>query len=223
MGGIGTYVKSSTQTDADVGDRSNDAVRISAPEVRARVVSEGGNLGLTQAGRIEYALGGGLVNTDFIDNSAGVDTSDHEVNIKILLAGVIASGEIQPQERGGLLHALTDEVAAHVLRHNDGQNMALAVGRYQAPRLLHVHARYLRQLARQNRVSLERDGLPGDKEIAVRRSAGTGSDHTRARPAARAHEDRRWTAGARVRPARRSRPPFLAGRVLPRAAARAVR
>ena len=174
MGGIGTYVKSSTQTDADAGDRSNDAVRISAPEVRARVVSEGGNLGLTQAGRIEYALGGGLVNTDFIDNSAGVDTSDHEVNIKILLAGAIASGEIQPEDRGGLLHALTDEVAAHVLRHNDGQNMALAVGRYQAPRLLHVHARYLRQLARQSRVSLERDGLPGDKEIAARRSAGTG-------------------------------------------------
>ena len=114
------------------------------------------------------------MNTDFIDNSAGVDTSDHEVNIKILLAGAIASGEIQPQERGGLLHALTDEVAAHVLRHNDGQNMALAVARYQAPRLLHVHARYLRQLARQNRVSLERDGLPGDKEIAARRSAGTG-------------------------------------------------
>ncbi len=173
-GGIGTYVRASQQTDADAGDRSNDAVRISATELRARVVSEGGNLGLTQAARIEYALGGGLVNTDFIDNSAGVDTSDHEVNIKILLAGAIASGEIRTDERGGLLHGLTDEVAAHVLRHNDGQNMALAVGRYQAPRLLHVHARYLRQLARQNRVSLERDGLPGDKEIAARRSAGTG-------------------------------------------------
>ena len=167
-------MKASHQTDADAGDRSNDAVRISAPELRARVVSEGGNLGLTQAARIEYALGGGLVNTDFIDNSAGVDTSDHEVNIKILLAGAIASGEIRTDERGGLLHALTDEVAAHVLRHNDGQNMALTVGRHQAPRLLHVHARYLRQLARQNRVSLERDGLPGDKEIAARRSAGTG-------------------------------------------------
>jgi glutamate dehydrogenase len=174
LGGIGTYVKASYQSDADAGDRSNDAVRVSAPQVRARVIAEGGNLGLTQAGRIEYALGGGLVNTDFIDNSAGVDTSDHEVNIKILLAGAIASGEIRTDERGGLLHALTDEVAAHVLRHNDGQNMALAVGRFQAPRLLHVHARYLRQLARQNRVSLERDGLPGEKEIAARRSAGTG-------------------------------------------------
>ena len=103
-----------------------------------------------------------------------MDTSDHEVNIKILLAGAIASGEIRTEERGELLHAQTDEVAAHVLRHNDGQNMALAVARHQAPRLLHVHARYLRQLARQKRVSLQGDGLPGEKEIAARRSAGTG-------------------------------------------------
>jgi glutamate dehydrogenase len=169
-GGIGTYVKASHETHADAGDRSNDAVRIDAPQLRARVVAEGGNLGLTQAARIEYALGGGLVNTDFIDNSAGVDTSDHEVNIKILLAGApLAAGE-----RGKLLHAMTDEVAAHVLRHNDGQNMALAVARYQAPRLLHVHARYLRKLVRGKRVSLDGDELPGDKEIAARRSAGTG-------------------------------------------------
>ena len=173
-GGIGTYVKASHETHADAGDRSSDAVRVDASTLRARVVAEGGNLGLTQAARIEYALAGGLVNTDFIDNSAGVDTSDHEVNIKILLAGAIAAGELRPQERGALLHALTDEVAAHVLRHNDGQNMALAVARYQAPRLLHVHARYLRQLLRENRVSLETDGLPDEKEIAARRSAGTG-------------------------------------------------
>jgi glutamate dehydrogenase len=173
-GGIGTYVKASHETHADAGDRSNDAVRVDASSLRARVVAEGGNLGLTQAARIEYALGGGLMNTDFIDNSAGVDTSDHEVNIKILLAGAIAAAEVRPEERGTLLHALTDEVAAHVLRHNDGQNMALAVARHQAPRLLHVHARYLRQLLRQNRVSLETDGLPDEKEIAARRSAGTG-------------------------------------------------
>ena len=173
-GGIGTYVKASHETHADAGDRSSDAVRINATELRARVVGEGGNLGLTQAARIEYALAGGLVNTDFIDNSAGVDTSDHEVNIKILLAGAIAAGELRPEERGTLLHALTDEVAAHVLRHNDGQNMALAVSRHQAPRLLHVHGRYLRQLLRENRVSLETDGLPDEKEIAARRSAGTG-------------------------------------------------
>ena len=173
-GGIGTWVKASHETHADAGDRSSDAVRINATELRARVIGEGGNLGLTQAARIEYALDGGLVNTDFIDNSAGVDTSDHEVNIKILLAGAIAAGELQSQERGTLLHALTDEVAGHVLRHNDGQNMALAAARFQAPRLLHVHARYLRQLLRDNRVSLEADGLPDEKEIAARRSAGTG-------------------------------------------------
>jgi glutamate dehydrogenase len=173
-GGIGTYVKASHETHADAGDRASDAVRVDASSLRARVVAEGGNLGLTQAARIQYALGGGLMNTDFIDNSAGVDTSDHEVNIKILLAGAIAGDEVRPQERGMLLHAQTDEVAAHVLRHNDGQNMALAVARYQAPRLLHVHARYLRQLLRQNRVSLETDGLPDEKEIAARRSAGTG-------------------------------------------------
>jgi glutamate dehydrogenase len=168
-GGIGTYVKASNETHAEVGDRSNDAVRVDATELRARIVAEGGNLGLTQAARIEYALGGGLVNTDFIDNSAGVDTSDHEVNIKILL-----SGTMQPHERGELLHAMTDEVAAHVLRHNDMQNMSLAAARYQAPRMLHVHARYLRKLARDNRLSMEGDVLPGDKEIAARRSAGVG-------------------------------------------------
>jgi glutamate dehydrogenase len=194
-GGIGTYVKASHETHADAGDRSNDAVRVDATQLRARVVAEGGNLGLTQAARIEYALAGGLVNTDFIDNSAGVDTSDHEVNIKILLAmpapggttppnppeaehaphgGAIASGEITPSERGPLLHAMTDEVAALVLRHNDMQNMALAAARYQAPRLLHVHARYLRQLAREKRLSVEGDVLPDEKEIAARRSAGTG-------------------------------------------------
>jgi glutamate dehydrogenase len=173
-GGIGTYVKASTEVHADAGDRSNDAVRVDASQLRAKVVAEGGNLGLTQAARIEYALGGGLVNTDFIDNSAGVDTSDHEVNIKILLADAIAAGDIKPGDRGPLLHEMTDEVAAHVLRHNDGQNMALAVARYQAPRLLHVHARYVRKLAREKRLSMEGDVLPMDKEIAARRSAGTG-------------------------------------------------
>jgi glutamate dehydrogenase len=168
-GGIGTYVKASGETHSDVGDRSNDAVRVDATQLRARVVGEGGNLGLTQAARIEYALGGGLVNTDFIDNSAGVDTSDHEVNIKILLGDAVAA-----DERGKLLHEMTDEVAAHVLRHNDGQNMALAAARFQAPRLLHVHARYLRKLEREKRLSREQDMLPGDKEIAARRSAKGG-------------------------------------------------
>jgi glutamate dehydrogenase len=173
-GGIGTYVKATSQTHAEVGDRSNDAVRINASQLRARVVGEGGNLGLTQAARIEYSLGGGLVNTDFIDNSAGVDTSDHEVNIKILLADAIRDGAVPASGRHGLLNEMTDEVAALVLRHNYRQNMALAVARSQAPSLLHVHARYLRKLAIQKRLNRERDVLPGDREIAERRSAGGG-------------------------------------------------
>src|ERR1700735_1655259 len=173
-GGIGTYVKASHQTDAQVGDRSNDAVRVSAPELRARVVAEGANLGLTQEARVEYALGGGLVDTDFIDNSAGVDTSDHEVNIKILLDAVVRDGELSPADRGRLLHEMTGEVASLVLVHNYLQNRTLAAARAQAPQMLHVHARYIRKLERDGRVSRRLDVLPGDKEIAERRSAGTG-------------------------------------------------
>ncbi len=173
-GGIGTYVKASNESHADVGDRSNDAVRIDATRLRARVIGEGGNLGLTQAARIEYSLGGGLVNTDFIDNSAGVDTSDHEVNIKILLADAIRDGILPASARHGLLNDMTDDVAALVLRHNYRQNMALAAARSQAPSLLHVHARYLRKLARDKRLDPEQDVLPGEREIAERRSAGGG-------------------------------------------------
>ena len=173
-GGIGTYVKASSESHADVGDRSNDAVRIDASRLRARVIGEGGNLGLTQAARIEYSLGGGLMNTDFIDNSAGVDTSDHEVNIKILLADAIRDGAIPASGRHQLLNEMTDEVAALVLRHNYRQNMALAVARAQAPGLLHVHARYLRKLIRDKRLTTEQDVLPDEREIAERRSSGGG-------------------------------------------------
>ena len=173
-GGIGTYVKASNQTHADAGDRANDAVRIDAAQLRAKVVAEGGNLGLTQAARIEYALAGGLVNTDFIDNSAGVDTSDHEVNIKILLQAKVDRGELTPAARGELLHAMTDEVAALVLRQNYDQNRALAAAGAQAAQMLHVHSRYLRKLEREHRIGRRLDSLPGDKEIAERRSAGLG-------------------------------------------------
>jgi len=173
-GGIGTYVKASNQTDADAGDRANDAVRIDATQLRAKVVAEGGNLGLTQAARIEYALAGGLVNTDFIDNSAGVDTSDHEVNIKILLQPRVNRGELTHAARGELLHAMTDDVAALVLRQNYDQNRALAAAGAQAAQMLHVHSRYLRRLEREHRIGRRLDSLPGDKEIAERRSAGLG-------------------------------------------------
>jgi glutamate dehydrogenase len=173
-GGIGTYVKATAQSHADVGDRSNDAVRIDASQLRAKVVGEGGNLGLTQEARIEYALAGGLVNTDFIDNSAGVDTSDHEVNIKILLDRVVRDGELTQDERNALLHEMTGEVGALVLQHNYQQNRALAASRAQDVAMLHVHARYIRKLERDGRIRRRLEVLPGAREIAERRSAGTG-------------------------------------------------
>ena len=173
-GGIGTYVKAASEAHAAAGDRANDGVRIDAPQLRARVVAEGGNLGLTQAARVEYALAGGLVNTDFIDNSAGVDTSDHEVNIKILLQGSVEAGDLTPADRRTLLGEMTGDVAALVLRQNYLQNRALAAARAQAPQMLHVHARYLRKLERERRIRRRLDALPGDREIAERRSAGLG-------------------------------------------------
>ncbi|HLX51283.1 MAG TPA: NAD-glutamate dehydrogenase [Streptosporangiaceae bacterium] len=173
-GGIGTYVKASTETHASVGDRSNDAIRIDAPQLRAKVVGEGGNLGLTQAGRIEFARRGGLINTDFIDNSAGVDTSDHEVNIKVLLGRSIHDGQLTMEQRDRLLHEMTDEVAALVLPHNYDQNVVLAAARAQASSMLHVHARLLRKLERDGKLRRRLEVLPGDKEIAERRAAGEG-------------------------------------------------
>jgi glutamate dehydrogenase len=173
-GGIGTYVKASSQSNADVGDRSNDAVRVDASSLRANVVGEGGNLGLTQEARVEYALAGGLVNTDFIDNSAGVDTSDHEVNIKILLDSVVRDGELTEADRNHLLHDMTDEVAEQVLEHNYQQNRTLAAARAQAPQMLHVHTRYIRKLEHDGRIRRRLDVLPTDREIAERRSSGRG-------------------------------------------------
>ena len=173
-GGVGTYVKASTQTHADAGDRANDAVRIDATAVRAKVIAEGGNLGATQAARIEYALAGGLINTDFIDNSAGVDTSDHEVNIKILLADSVSRGELGPEQRNHLLQEMTDEVAALVLQDNYSQNRALASSRAQAAEMLHVHSRMMRKMVRDGRLRRKLEVLPGDKEVAERRSAGLG-------------------------------------------------
>src|SRR5207342_2068204 len=143
-GGIGTYVKASDETHADAGDKANDAIRINGRDLRARCVGEGGNLGFTQLGRIEYAMlgaerRGGRMNTDFIDNSAGVDTSDHEVNIKILLDRVVKDGDLTGKQRNRLLADMTDEVGELVLRDNYEQNLALANAANHAPSLLHVH------------------------------------------------------------------------------------
>jgi glutamate dehydrogenase len=173
-GGIGTYVKASGETHAEVGDRANDVLRADATELRCRVVGEGGNLGLTQRARIEFALGGGLINTDFIDNSAGVDTSDHEVNIKILLDQVVRDGGLTAEERDTLFLDMTDEVAALVLRDNYAQNVVLAAARAQAPAMLHLHARYMRKLEREGKLKRRLEFLPDDKALAERRQAGLG-------------------------------------------------
>ncbi|MBO2456743.1 NAD-glutamate dehydrogenase [Actinomadura violacea] len=173
-GGIGTYVKAAAENNADVGDKANDLLRVNGEELRCKVVGEGGNLGMTQLGRIEYARTGGLVNTDFIDNSAGVDTSDHEVNIKILLDQVVRDGELTRKQRDTLLYEMTDEVARLVLPDNYSQNVVLAASRAQAPAMLHVHARYMRKLERDGRLKRRLEFLPDDKAIAERRQSGLG-------------------------------------------------
>jgi glutamate dehydrogenase len=173
-GGVGTYIKASTETDAQVGDRANDAVRVDASELRCRIVGEGGNLGVTQLGRVEYALAGGLIYTDAIDNSAGVDCSDHEVNIKILLGAVIADGEMTLKQRNQLLEQMTDEVGELVLDNNRAQTLALLIARTQGLTMVNVHARYLDTLEREGWLDRELEFLPTDKQIADRQSAGSG-------------------------------------------------
>lgn len=171
-GGIGTYVKASTETDADAGDKSNDAIRVDGGELRVRCVGEGGNLGFTQQGRVEYALAGGRINTDFIDNSAGVDTSDHEVNLKILLDRVVAAGDLTGKQRNELLASMTDEVAEQVLRDNYDQNIALANASRNAVSLLHVHEQWMRDLEAQGLLDRELEALPSSREVARRIEAG---------------------------------------------------
>jgi glutamate dehydrogenase len=173
-GGIGTYVKATAETSVDVGDRANDAVRANGADLRCRVVGEGGNLGCTQRGRIEYAQHGGLIYTDAIDNSAGVDTSDHEVNIKILLGDVIRAGEITRERRNELLASMTDEVGALVLRDNYEQTIALGNAVAQAPQMLHVHGRLIDALVAAGHLDREIAFLPGPDEIATRKAASRG-------------------------------------------------
>jgi glutamate dehydrogenase len=173
-GGIGTYVKASTQTHADAGDKANDAVRVNGNQLRARVVGEGGNLGLTQLGRIEYARAGGRINTDAIDNSAGVDTSDHEVNLKILLDRAVAGGSITRAERNALLADATDDVAAHVLRDNYEQNILLGMARKLSPALIFVHQRAIQNLEAAGELDRAIEFLPSDKEIVAREAEGKG-------------------------------------------------
>ncbi|MDG4795915.1 NAD-glutamate dehydrogenase [Micromonospora sp. WMMD1082] len=171
-GGIGTYVKASSQTNAEVGDKSNDAIRVDGRALRCRVVGEGGNLGFTQHGRIEYAQAGGRMYTDFIDNAAGVDCSDHEVNIKILLNTAVADGELTVPERDELLARMTDEVGELVLRDNYDQARAINNSQAQAISLLPVHRRMITELERSGALDRALEALPPDDELAVRAESG---------------------------------------------------
>jgi len=170
-GGIGTYVKATHETHADVGDRANDSIRVNGKELRCKVAVEGGNLGFTQLGRIEYALSGGKINTDAIDNSAGVDCSDHEVNIKILLNSLVAEGSISEEERNRLLAEMTDEVGALVLRDNYSQAQSLSV-RKSMP--LESQRRFIKYLEKTGRLNRELEFLPSDEELASRQAAQIG-------------------------------------------------
>ncbi|MGX1855255.1 NAD-glutamate dehydrogenase [Streptomyces sp. NPDC055299] len=173
-GGIGTYVKSSAESHADVGDKSNDAIRVNGEDLRVKVVGEGGNLGLTQLGRIEFASTGGKINNDAIDNSAGVDTSDHEVNIKILLNAVVADGDMTVKQRNKLLAEMTDEVGALVLRNNYAQNTALALALAQSSSMLNAQQRFMRRLVRDGDLNRALEFLPTDRQIRERLNAGRG-------------------------------------------------
>ncbi|MCL6738705.1 NAD-glutamate dehydrogenase [Streptomyces neyagawaensis] len=173
-GGIGTYVKSSAESHADVGDKANDAIRVNGGDLRVQVVGEGGNLGLTQLGRIEFAQNGGRVNTDAIDNSAGVDTSDHEVNIKILLNGLVTEGDMTVKQRNKLLAEMTDEVGRLVLRNNYAQNTAIANALAQSKDMLHAQQRFMRHLVREGHLDRALEFLPTDRQIRERLNTGHG-------------------------------------------------
>lgn len=173
-GGIGTYVKASDEAHAEVGDRANDAIRVNGDELRCRVVGEGGNLGLSQRGRVEFALHGGRLNTDFIDNSGGVNCSDVEVNTKILLGEAVRTRRLRRADRDRLLARMTDEVAELVLRNNYLQGQALSVTESRAAEHLSEHARIIRVLERAGRLDRQLEALPGEEELEERRRLGKG-------------------------------------------------
>jgi len=173
-GGIGTYVKARGESHAQVGDRANDAIRVDGRELRVKVIGEGGNLGLTQLGRIEFASLGGRLNTDAIDNSAGVDCSDHEVNIKILLAAVVGAGDMTLKQRDELLAGMTDEVAALVLRDNYQQTQALSLMQAQGSALIESQSRMMRALEGRKLLVRGIEFLPSDEELAEQQAKGQG-------------------------------------------------
>ncbi len=171
-GGIGTYVKGTHETDLDVGDRANDAVRVNAANLRARVFGEGGNLGLTQAARVEFALAGGAVNTDFIDNAAGVDCSDHEVNLKILLNQLIADGDLTLKQRNQLLVEMTKNVADLVLTNSFRQAQALSITQRHVRERLDEYQRFMVRMEADGRLDRGLEGVPSDDVLVERTARG---------------------------------------------------
>jgi glutamate dehydrogenase len=174
LGGIGTYVKGSREANLDVGDKANDALRVDGRDLRCKVVGEGANLGFTQAGRIEFALAGGRIDTDAIDNSAGVDTSDHEVNIKILTGMAERRGDLASADRDALLASMTDEVADHVLAHNYDQTLALSLLEAEAEQDLDAQGQFMTELEARGRLDRAMEGLPDAAALAARAQAGRG-------------------------------------------------
>jgi glutamate dehydrogenase len=174
LGGIGTYVKARHESNLDVGDKANDAVRVNGAELRVKVVGEGANLGFTQAGRIEFAEAGGRIDTDAIDNSAGVDSSDHEVNIKIAAGMLERQGQLTRKRRDTILKGMTEDVAAHVLAHNYEQTLALSLLEMDSPGELEPHARFMAELEQAGRLDRVVEGLPDALAISERQAAGRG-------------------------------------------------
>ncbi len=173
-GGIGTYIKASSESNAEVGDKANDAIRIDARDARAKVIGEGGNLGVTQRARVEFARKGGSVNTDAIDNAGGVDCSDHEVNIKIALDQVVAEGDLTAKQRNEVLAEMTLDVAALVLASNRSQTQAISEERVEAASMVDVHARYLTSLTARGLLDRELEFLPDAEAMSDRRHADEG-------------------------------------------------
>ncbi len=172
FGGIGTYIKGAGETNAQVGDKANDAIRINGSEVRAQVAGEGANLGMTQLGRIEAARAGTRLNTDAIDNSAGVDSSDHEVNIKILTGGAIASGHLKAEDRNALLKSMTDEVGYKVLAHNYDQTLAVTLQQAEGAGALDSQQIFMQHLTALGKLNRAVEYLPDDARIAEMKLQG---------------------------------------------------
>lgn len=173
-GGIGTYVKASSESHADVGDKANDALRVNGNELRCKVVGEGGNLGMTQLGRVEFGLHGGATNTDFIDNAGGVDCSDHEVNIKILLNEVVQAGDMTEKQRNQLLGSMTEEVSSLVLGNNYKQTQALSLAARRARERIAEYKRLMGDLESRGKLDRAIEFLPTEEQLAERLAAGQG-------------------------------------------------